>query len=163
MIAVSLRLSHLWDTHEEKSALHSYTKLIALSGLLVAVWAFQSTVSRKLHLFPEERNENRIAYDYVRDHPGSGVYFPGQPLAHLLAEKSLPHFSLAVYDRDTLTPYRVGMKQIAAHLPTNLSQVCIGHDFKKESDRMVRTHLPEFAKTPVQTVGDPFECVGKVD
>ena len=163
VIAVSLRLSHLWDTHEEKSALHSYTKLIALSGLLVAVWAFQSTVSRKLHLFPEERNENRIAYDYVRDHPGSGVYFPGQPLAHLLAEKSLPHFSLAVYDRDTLTPYRVGMKQIAAHLPTNLSQVCIGHDFKKESDRMVRTHLPEFAKTPVQTVGDPFECVGKVD
>ena len=163
VIAVSLRLSHLWDTREEKSALHSYTKLIALSGLLLAVWAFQSTISQKLHLLLRERNENRIAYDYVRAHLGSGVYFPGQPLAHLLAENGLPHFSLAVYDRDTLTPYRVGAKQIAAHLPTNMSQVCMGRDFKKESDHMLRMHLPEFAETSAQTVGDPFECVRKVD
>lgn len=59
-------------------------------------------------------NHQQRAYDFAVRHPGE-AYFPGQPLASLLAEGRLYHFEYAVADR-----YFAGYEPSPAHLRANL-------------------------------------------
>ena len=159
VLMIVLRLLRLWDEHKEAACRTACVSFVALSSILVAVYGFQRIIGDKLHLLSAERNENRQAYEYLVRHRDSTAYFPGQPLAHWLAGEALPHFSLAVYDRDTLTPYPLRPAQIRAHVPANLSKICIGQDFRKESEHLVNSHFPDFGK-PLDGHG-PFTCVGR--
>ncbi len=156
---IMMRLADLWDRSPGGEEFDTFKRFTALAGILVALYGLGSTLQLRLHLLVPSRNENRKAYEYLVSHPSEGVYFPGQPLAHVLAEKSLPHLSLAVYDRDTQTPYAVGRQQIRAHVSANLSRICIGQDFRKESEHLVNSHFPDFRK-PLDESG-PFTCIGR--
>ncbi len=159
VLMIVLRLLQLWDGHKESARRSACVLFVALSSIVVAVYGFQRIIGAKLHLLSAERNENRQAYEYLVRHRDRPAYFPGQPLAHLLAGDALPHFSLAVYDRDTLTPYPLRPPQIRARVPANLSRICIGQDFRKESEHLVHSHFPDFGK-PLDE-GGPFTCIGR--
>lgn len=159
VVMLAGRLLRLWEEHKQVALRSSCVLFVALASLAVTVYSFQRIIGDKLHLLSAERNENRWAYESLVRDRGSGTYFPGQPLAHWLANGELPHLSLAVYDRDTVTPYPSRPPQIRAHVPANLSKICIGNDFGKESERLVKEHFPEFGK-PLDEDG-AFHCVGR--
>ena len=157
---IILRLASLWSRRPAGGEFDTFKRLAALAGIVVAFYGFGSILQLRLHLLVPVRNENRLAYEYLLNHPGEGVYFPGQPLAHVLAESSLPHFSLAVYDRDTQTPYPVGPQQIQAHVPSQLSRICVGDDFRKESAHLLEAHFPDFAERRLE---GHFWCVERAE
>ena len=159
LLMIVLRLLRLWDENRQVACRSAGVLFLALSSIVISLHGFQRIIGDKLHLLTAERNENRAAYEHLLGRRDNSAYSPGQPLAHLLAADALPHLSLAVYDRDTLTPYTLRAPQIQAHAPANLSKICIGQDFKKESGHLVNSHFPDFGK-PLVKIG-PFTCIGR--
>jgi len=69
-------------------------------------------------------NQQEAACQTLGQHPGQ-VYFPNNPLAHLMTEHKLYHLSYAVIDRK-LGGYPVGEQHFRAHVPPNMRAVLFG-------------------------------------
>lgn len=65
-------------------------------------------------------NPRQKEFLYLRNQPGS-IYFPWNPLAGLMAEGKLYHFSYALYDRE-LASFPITQNHFERHLPASFSQ-----------------------------------------
>lgn len=91
-------------------------------------------------------NEQKVAYEYAKKHPGE-VYFPTNPLSSLLAEGKLYHHAYGLFNRE-LSGFPVSDEHFRAHIPTNIQLVAFRFYRKHESSRCkyVLKYLPEFSK-----------------
>jgi len=95
---------------------------LLLAGLLVSAplrWQSLPNVWRSL-----DNNPQAMAWRILARHPGQ-VYFPDNPLAHLMAEGRLYHLSYGLIDRE-LGGFPVGEKQFRAHLPPEMKVILFG-------------------------------------
>jgi hypothetical protein len=136
-----------------KSALYatsSNTKITKMPvKLLVAVLV---TAMSCYHIYPAvygamkalrwlKVNPQQVAYDYDRNHPGE-AYFPRYPLASLMAEGKLYHFSYGLFDRE-LAGFKVSDKHFRAEIPSNMQLVA----FKgPKTMPYVMKYIPEFSR-----------------
>ncbi|HEX8202124.1 MAG TPA: hypothetical protein VF590_16735 [Isosphaeraceae bacterium] len=104
-----------------------------------------------LRLVRPRVNRPQVASDYLRRHPGA-AYFPGQPLAHLMAEGRLYHFLGALHERRA-AGIPVGEGLARAHVPPGFETVCYstattetyGDELRREflRDYSVAVAIPE--------------------
>jgi len=90
-------------------------------------------------------NQQERACGILRQNPGR-VYFPDNPLAHLMAEHKLYHLSYGLIDRK-LGGFPVGEKHFSAHIPPGMSAVVFGSlcaPADKETQETILWYLPEF-------------------
>jgi hypothetical protein len=118
MIGVPHRLKdHVGQVHHQASL-----GLIALCALVLASGGAQHT-QKSANELPVREHKSQQAYDYLT-REDSRAYFPMHPLAHLLANGSLFHLAMALYDRENLARLPLSDEQRYAHLPVNPSVVC---------------------------------------
>lgn len=92
-------------------------------------------------------NEQKVAYEYAKKHPGE-VYFPTSPLPSLLTEGKLYHHAYSLYDREQ-SGFPVTRKHFQAHIPTNIRLIAFMIAFKSHRSlvrKYVMGYLPEFSK-----------------
>lgn len=103
----------------------SYQTSLGLTALCALVLA--SGGSAKVSGFamdtPIREFRPQQAYNYLT-HENSRAYFPMHPLAHLLADGSLYHLGISLYDRESLARLPLSAEQRETHLPVNPSMVC---------------------------------------
>jgi len=81
------------------------------------------------------------AVEYLRRHPGE-LYFPWQPLVHLMGEGRLRHFEDGIY-AVRLAGFPVSEERFRAHVPERLRAVAL----TTESEMgVVREYLPDFTR-----------------
>jgi hypothetical protein len=117
--------------------------LIILIGLYACIYVFSdnnidTNVKKFLH------NDERVAYEYIRRHPGE-AYFPWNPLSSLMAEGKAYHFYFGLLDRE-LAGFKVRPGHFLADIPANIRIVAYPGKSPKESIDYMKTYLPEFRK-----------------
>ncbi len=85
-------------------------------------------------------NPQRQAHEFLLEHPGE-IYFPWNPLAHLMAEGELYHFEYGVNERQ-LVGLRMSMEQFRAHIPPGMRY--LGFQPRHQSEWTRRDYLTEF-------------------
>lgn len=85
-------------------------------------------------------NPQRQAHEFLLEHPGE-IYFPWNPLAHLMAEGKLYHFEYGVNERQ-LVGLRMSMEQFRAHIPPGMRY--LGFQPRHQSEWTRRDYLTEF-------------------
>jgi len=91
-------------------------------------------------------NQQEVACQTLRQNPGL-VYFPNNPLAHLLVEHKVYHLSWGVIDR-RYGGYPVGEQQFRANVPPNIKAVLFGSLWsptETETHQETMRYLPGFA------------------
>jgi hypothetical protein len=91
-------------------------------------------------------NQQERACRILRENPGR-LYFPDNPLAHLMAEHRLYHLSYGLIDRK-LGGFPVSDRQFRAHLPPAMNTVVFGSlcaPADKETQETVLRYLPDWA------------------
>jgi hypothetical protein len=103
-------------------------------------------------------HKTQVAYEYLRK-TEEAVYFPTEPLAHLLADGELYHHAAAIHDREKLAGLAVTRDHIERHIPDRLSVVYWASAW---GARYVRVqHFSEFSrKVEVQELKG-YECFAK--
>ncbi len=138
-LAASLVLVNLASCLSEHR-FHRFEKWILLSafcgfGLLsLPLWDQADSAWRRLAKRPPALSDQ--AFHFIRQHPGES-YFPWDPLAHLLAEQKLYHFSYGVFDR-ALAGFPLTVEHVHSGLPPYLKFVV------QASDSQPLEYLPEF-------------------
>lgn len=92
-----------------------------------------------------DNNQQERACGILRQNPGR-VYFPDNPLAHLMAEQKLYHLSYGLIDRK-LGGFPVGEKQFRAHNPPGMNVVACGSlcaPADKETQEIILRYLPGY-------------------
>lgn len=97
------------------------------------------TVSRAASS-PSENPEQR-AYEFARNHPGT-VYFPWNPLAHVLAEGRVYHFEYGVIER-AKAGLPMSAPEIAGGLPAHVELVA--YEPRRQSEWMVQHVLTSYS------------------
>lgn len=87
------QIAHGQSQHRRYQAI-----LVASALAVLSVWSLGLLKRCHNELYPSA-NANQQAFEFLVLHPGA-AYFPAHPLAHLLAEGELFHFSYAVFDRE---------------------------------------------------------------
>lgn len=82
-----------------------------------SVWWLATMQELRYGIPSPARNLSQRAYDFLRADPSAHVYFPAYPLAHLLAQNRLYHFSHALADRVQLARVPISREQIAESMP----------------------------------------------
>jgi len=96
--------------------------------------------------------ESRQAEDFIRAHPGK-VYFPWNPLEHLVAENKLYHFEYGVFDRD-LAGRPISEEHFRRHIPEATELVCYPQG-ATVGDRISLRYLKDFVPAkPVAELPD---------
>ena len=84
-------------------------------------------------------NCQQQAYAFAKTHPGQ-VYYPWHPLATLMAEGELYHFSYGVFDRE-LAGYPLSEEHFRRHVPPRMRYVA----YFEPQERYIERYLPEFS------------------
>ena len=84
------------------------------------------------------------AYKYLLKHKGE-VYFPGNPLLHIMAENRAYHFSCGLYDRE-LNGYPIDKARFLRYIPKDLAEIAVNQQEQGELGRYVLKYLPEFSR-----------------
>lgn len=95
-----------------------------------------------IHLRNLPSNNQNTAYEYAKSHPGE-TYFPLDPLATLLSEGKLYHFTKAIEQREA-TGFRISHKHFRAHIPGDIKQVAFCGN--GNTLRLIKEYLPEFSR-----------------
>jgi hypothetical protein len=111
------------------------------------VWAACSVGPRAIGIVYRRASQQALAathnvqaYRYAAAHPGQ-AYFPWYPLASLLAEGHLYHFSYGVFDRE-LAGRRIREDHFLGYVPPNPKYVC----FDDESNPMVNEYVLSYLR-----------------
>ncbi|MCJ7646801.1 hypothetical protein MUO65_07900, partial [bacterium] len=88
-------------------------------------------------------NEQKVAYEYAKNHPRE-VYFPNNPLSSLLAEGKLYHHAYGLFDREQ-SGFPVSREHFLAHIPPNIRLVAF-QSYGGSMGKYVLNYLPEFSK-----------------
>jgi hypothetical protein len=100
------------------SALHPWRSAwLAVLLPICSVWWLATMQELRYGIPSPARNLSQRAYDFLRANPSSHVYFPAYPLAHLLAQDELCHFSHALADRVQLAKVPISQEQLAEFTP----------------------------------------------
>jgi len=94
-------------------------------------------------LYGLSSNEQKVAYEYAKTHPGE-AYFPTHPLSSLLAEGKLYHHAYGLFDRE-LSGFQVTSERFRAHVPAEIRLVAF-LPAKGSVGAYVLKYLPEFSK-----------------
>jgi hypothetical protein len=106
-----------------------------LLGIVSGVTLIQT---QPLNVLPDlvqslPQNPQAVAFNYIKSHP-SEVYFPFNPLSHLLAENKLYHFHYGLSDRQ-LAGKKISNAHFHAHIPINLKYVAFPPKFPSKDLR----------------------------
>lgn len=82
-------------------------------------------------------NPRQRELEYTLKHPGK-MYFPWNPLAGLMAEGKLYHFSYGLVDRD-LAGFPITLEHFQEHLPSQLKYIATPPE-----DFVIKKYLPDF-------------------
>jgi hypothetical protein len=138
-----------------RTAVHNM--LAGVTLVIILGWTLLSLQQLRYSYPHPKENLSQLAYDFLLD-KGTGACFPAYPLAHLLAEDRLYHFSQAVADRESLAGIPLGDAQRAAHLPDNPELVCWSERlFETERMRVPKEFTDYDRRTPVPELPD-FIC-----
>ena len=80
---------------------------------------------------------------FAKKHPGE-VYFPWHPLAGLMAEGRLYHFSYGLSDRE-LAGYPVSQEHFQRYIPAQTQYVALPEHAKRDAEYVFR-YLPDFSR-----------------
>lgn len=84
-------------------------------------------------------NRKQLEFEYLDRHP-STIYFPWNPLAELISDGKLYHFSYGLYDRE-LAGFPISQKHFESYIPKNLKGVGVSsEDYTKQN------YLKEYSK-----------------
>ena len=120
----------------------SYIKsLVILLVIILTCGEFSELY--KISTLPFKRSVDRCetAYKYLKNHPGE-AYFPNYPLAHLLAEGKLYHFSVGLWDRAT-AGYPITEKHFKDYIPPDPKYMVEPGEFGSD---VVKKYLREFSQ-----------------
>jgi len=144
LLAAVLLLADTTETADNKLATGAKTALAVLSaGLLVIVPARLESLPKIWRAL--DQNQQEIACRMIAQNPGQ-VYFPNNPLAHLMAEGKLYHLSYGLIDRE-LGGFAVGEEHFRAHLPEKMQAVVFGSlcaPADQATQAIVMKHLPDY-------------------
>jgi len=115
--------------------------ILLITGLIYANVAKFSGIGRILYGLSS--NEQKVAYEYAKNHPGE-AYFPTHPLSSLLAEGKLYHHAYGLFNRE-ISGFRVSREHFLAHIPTNIRLVAF-RSYGGSMGKYVLNYLPEFSK-----------------
>jgi hypothetical protein len=93
-----------------------------------------------LYTFQERITIINKQYEYVVNNKGK-VYFPWNPLYHLIAEHKFYHFDYGLADRQ-MSGYPITNKHFRDYIPENLEEVVVCY----HNTNMALQYLPEFSK-----------------
>jgi hypothetical protein len=108
-----------------------------------AIVLVQSQCQRMVNRDFSRPIETDVVCAFLRQHPGE-VYFPWNPLAHVLVEGRFYHFEYGMYDRG-LARHPISDEHFRRHLPPRLSLVCIPKEFVDQC-KYAMGHLKEFTR-----------------
>lgn len=129
----------------------------AVLAMVAIVWGLDVTQSLRYGLPDPRRSLPQQAFDYLSS-TGANAYFPGYPLAHLLDENRLYHFTHAVGDRELRGHIPLAPGQGRAHVPAEATIVCWTRNHLEDERRDVGRYLPGFT-VPVAIPELPdFSC-----
>ncbi len=111
---------------------------VGLVSLLVIRTPPPTKIAQQLQAFPS--NVQSVVYKAAKENPGM-TYFPDFPLAVLMAEGKLYHFSYGMIDYER-AGYPLSDEQFRAYFPTNAVRVVLLPFWVKETMQ----HLPEFRR-----------------
>lgn len=102
--------------------------------------------------------ESRQAEGYIRAHRGK-VYFPWNPLEHLLVENKLYHFEYGVFDRD-LAGMPISREHFLRHIPQQTELVCYPQGAHVANEISMR-YLKDFVKVKPLTELPDWTCYAR--
>jgi hypothetical protein len=129
-------------SREDREAATPFVLLVLGVNLAMALVADQQIA---IDLLAEQRSwtESRAVESYLRQHRGE-VYFPWNPLEHLVVEGQLYHFEYGVYDRG-LAGIPLTREHFLRHIPPQTRLVCFPTG-AVVGDRVTMSYLPEFTR-----------------
>ncbi|MDX1978290.1 MAG: hypothetical protein SFT94_11525 [Pseudanabaenaceae cyanobacterium bins.68] len=136
-------ISELIET-EKKTRFLSITSLIIIPLVIFThLPSFTTSKNTFQEVLGLADNPRQKEYLYLRDRPGS-IYFPWNPLAGLMAEGKLYHFSYALYDR-TLAGFPLTQAHFDRYLPASYAQnqLKVAAD---PNDYVITKYLKNFTK-----------------
>jgi len=122
--------------------MHRFARPAFFLVLMIPVFFVMPKIySGIIHLKNLPNNEQKMAYEYAKKHPGE-AYFPNNPLSSLLAERKLYNFNCGVKDK-ALAGYAVSEEHIRRYIPNNVKIVAFNKTYMHQ---YILRYLPEFRK-----------------
>lgn len=112
-------------------------------AMLALVWSLDVTQSLRYGVPDLHRSLPQQAFNYLTS-TGANAYFPGYPLAHLLADNRLFHFTHAVGDRELRGHIPLAPGQGRKHVPAEAAIVCWTRNHMEDERRDVGRYLPGY-------------------
>ena len=128
------------DPAEGNKATSAFRGILALNLVLTLLGAHEVALALAKP-GPTWQEQQRAALHYIERHRGE-VYFPWNPLEHLIAEGQQYHFEYGVFDR-VLAGHPLSDEHFRSHIPPNTRLVCYPPRTTVGS-RMTLMYLREF-------------------
>ena len=156
LIATFLLLLQLAHSSAEVDGRLRGLSTAVVGAVMIVLIGVSIPIVRELGLMVRvfRKNQEQSAYDWLRKNP-TRAYFPNNPLAHLMAERRLYHFSYGMLDR-RLAGYPLSTEHFLAHVPPAMQAVvfctrCLIPEIQTRDETM--QYLPDFVDDGVNPDG----------
>ncbi|HSH94655.1 MAG TPA: hypothetical protein VK968_10965 [Roseimicrobium sp.] len=137
-IAACFRAACSLDLPPVGRRVHQLILITMMAGMTVLWVQTAGQIREQAEKGPSPFDE---AADLIRQSPGE-VYFPWNPLAHLMAEGKSRHFYYGVYDRE-LAGFKLGEEHFNSHVPEKLRFIV----FHAHADTSILARFPGFQRS----------------